>query len=79
MSAPTPRESGYGGGGWADTAPTPAPYGAAPTPGASGTARDPRGGYYQGAPTPAAGYGPRTPGVWAGEEDEVRYVEPTTP
>lgn len=77
MSAPTPRDSG---GGWADTAPTPAPYGAAPTPGASGYARDPRGGYYQGAPTPAAGYGnPRTPGVWAGDDDEVRYAEPTTP
>lgn len=78
MSAPTPRDSGSG---WADTAPTPAPYGAAPTPGASGyAARDPRGGYYQGAPTPAAGYGnPRTPGVWAGDDDEVRYAEPTTP
>lgn len=79
ISAPTPRENGGYGGGWADTAPTPAQYGAAPTPGASGVGtRDPRGGYYQGAPTPAAGYGPRTPGVWA-EDEEVRYAEPTTP
>ncbi|KAL7269592.1 transcription elongation factor spt5 [Rhizina undulata] len=76
VSAPTPSD-GYSGSGWgADTAPTPAPYGAAPTPGASG-GRDPRGGYYA-APTPAAG-NPRTPGIWGGEDEEIRYAEPATP